>query len=155
MYLFPYREHIYWKVHHFAFWTTVFYVSYKMIAFLPQRINKGHIRQTYSKHHTQWYSRGQSARPLLESGISPLGWTGCCWPGDAPCLWEWVPVAPARWAAGTRPTGMTVLALTVMEEGAAAGLLSKTKRQQQQDLIRPLPGQYPVHSNCTAAKRQL
>lgn len=37
-----------------------------------------------------------------------------------------------------------MLALTV-EEGAAAGVLSKTKRQQQQCLIRPLPGQ-PIPS---------
>ena len=52
------------------------------------------------------------------------------------------------------PMGMAMLVLIMRKEGATEEALFKTK-QQQQKLIKLCPGQYPVLSNCTAAKWKL
>lgn len=62
---------------------------------------------------------------------------------------------PAGWAAGTRPKGIAMLALTTRKEGASVEVLFKGKQQQKPTNKALSPSQYPVLSNSTAAKWQL
>lgn len=82
------------------------------------------------------------------------GWKGRAAAGLETLLVPGEHVPVASWVGWRNHANRSTL-FHQMKEGATAETLFKTNKNNNKNLIKLLSGQYPILSNCTAAKLQL